>query len=271
MAVAKPEEARIHPTAIVHRKAELGKGVEVGPYAIIGENVRIGDGTVIGPYVVIEGWTTIGRNNRIHAGAYLGGPPQDLRFKGERSFLVIGDNNIIREYVTIHRASGEDRETQVGSNCMLMAFVHIGHNCVIGDGVVMANWVGVSGHAVIEDEVVIGGMVGIHQFVRIGKMAMVGGMSKVVQDVPPFMLADGRPAKVYGLNIVGLTRHGVPPEVREALKKCYKLVYRSSLTLKEAIERIEAEVEPFEEVKYLLEFLKAMRGSPKGRQLETRR
>ena len=270
MAVARPEEARVHPTAIVHPRAELGKGVEVGPYAIIGEDVRIGDGTVIGPYVVIEGPTTIGRNNRIHAGAYLGGPPQDLKFKGERSYLVIGDDNVIREYVTIHRASGEGEETRVGSGCMLMAFAHIGHNCKVGDRVVMANWVGVSGHAVIEDDVVIGGMVGIHQFVRIGRMAMIGGMSKVVQDVPPFMLADGRPAKVYGLNVVGLVRHGVSPEVREALRKCYKLVYRSNLTLQEAIERIEAEVEQFEEVRYLLDFLKAMRGSPRGRQLERR-
>lgn len=268
MALAKPEKAKVHPTAIIHPEAELDEGVEVGPYTIIGEGVKIKEGTTVGPYVVIEGPTLIGRRNKIHAGAYLGGPAQDLKFKGERSFLVIGDNNVIREYVTIHRASGEGKETRVGSDCMFMAFAHIGHNCRIGDSVVMANWVGVSGHVVIEDHVAIGGMVGIHQFVRIGKMAMVGGMSKVVQDIPPFMLADGRPAKVYGLNMVGLQRHGVPPEVREALKKCYKLIYRSNLPPRQAIERIEREVEKFEEVQYLLEFLKAMRESPKGRQLE---
>ncbi len=270
MAVSKVG-VKIHPTAVVHPQAELGEGVEVGPYAIIGEHVKIGDGTWIGPHVVIDGWTVIGRDCQIHAGAYIGAPPQDLKFKGERSFVVVGDRNIIREYVTIHRASGEDEETRIGDDCMLMAFAHIGHNCQVGNGVIMANWVGVSGHVVIEDYVNLGGMVGIHQFVRIGKLAMIGGHSKVVRDVPPFMLADGRPAKVYGLNLVGLRRHGVAPEVRENLKRCFKLLYRSGLNISEALKRIEEEVEMSEEVRYLVDFIKRIREGRKGRQLEAPR
>ncbi len=261
----------IHETAIVHPSAELGVGVKVGPYSVIGPNTVIGDGTIIESHVVIEPWTTIGTNCRICTGAVLGGEPQDHKFKGERSFLKIGDRNIIREYVTIHRATGEDNSTVVGSDNMLMAYCHIGHNCNIGDGIMMANTVGISGHVVIEDKAVFGGMAGVHQYVRIGKLAMIGGHSKIVQDVPPFMMADGRPARVCELNVVGLRRSGVPPKVRTELRQAYKLLYRSNLNLSQAIETIVSDIEPSPERDYLLEFVRNIKFGFAGRQLEHRR
>jgi UDP-N-acetylglucosamine acyltransferase len=261
----------IHPTAIVDPSAELGAGVKIGAYSIIGPNVVIGDGTIIEPHVIIQPWTTIGSNCYICSGAILGGIPQDSKFKNERSFLKIGDRNVIREYVTIHRATGEDNCTIVGNDNMFMAYCHIGHNCTIGSGITMANQVGISGHVVVEDKVVVGGMVGVHQFVRIGKLAMVGGYSKVAQDIPPFMLADGRPTKVYDLNKIGLRRNGVPPKVRAGLRQAYKLLYRSNLNLSQALEMIENEVEPSPERDYLLEFMRNIKFGFAGRQLERRK
>jgi len=258
----------IHPTAIVHHTAELGENVRIGPYSVIGAETRIGDGSRIESNVVIEPWVQIGRNCHIMSGAVLGGVPQDHKFAGERSYLIIGDNNIIREFVTIHRASGEDKATVLGNDNMIMAYCHIGHNCSIGSGVTMANMVGISGHAVVEDKVVFGGLVGVHQMVRIGKLAMVGGFSKVVQDIPPFMLADGRPMKVYGLNTIGLRRNGVPPKVREGLKQAYKLLYRSCLNVSQALEMIENEIEPSAELDYLLQFIRNVRFGFGGRQLQ---
>jgi len=260
----------IHETAIIDPGAELGVGVKVGAYSIIGSDVRIGDGCVIEPHAIIEPYTTIGANCRICSGAILGGQPQDHKFKGERSCLRIGDNNIIREYVTVHRATGEDNCTIIGSDNMLMAYCHIGHNCQIGNGIMMANMVGISGHVIIEDRVVFGGMVGVHQFVRIGKMAMVGGYSKIVQDVPPFSMVDGRPAKVYDLNVIGLRRSGVRPDVRNGLRQAYKLLYRSNLNLSQAVESIESEIEPSPERDYLLEFVRNVKVGFAGRQLDRR-
>lgn len=267
---AEPTEVTIHETAIVHPKAELGVGVKIGAFCIVGSNVRIGDGTLIEPHVIIEPWTTIGRECRICSGAILGGQPQDHKFEGERSFLAIGDENIIREYVTIHRATGEDNATSIGDGNMLMAYCHVGHNCRVGNGVMMANMVGISGHVIIEDKAVFGGMVGVHQYVRIGKLAMIGGYSKVVQDVPPFMMVDGRPAKVYDLNVIGLRRNGVRPHVRSGLRQAYKFLYRSNLNLSQAIESIDNEVEPSEERDYLLEFVRNVKFGFAGRQLEHR-
>ncbi|MBI2844125.1 MAG: acyl-ACP--UDP-N-acetylglucosamine O-acyltransferase [Armatimonadetes bacterium] len=258
----------IHPSAIIHPSAELGVGVEIGPYCVIGPDVRIGDGTRIESRVIVERFTTIGRNCLICTSAVLGGLPQDYKFRGERSFLDIGDNNVIREFCTIHRASGEEESTTIGDNNMLMAYCHIGHNCKLGDGITMANMVGISGHALIEDRVVFGGMVGVHQNVRIGKLAMVGGMSKVCQDIPPFMMADGRPTKVYDLNVIGLRRSAVLPRVRAGLRQAYKLLYRSSLNISQAVETIERDVEPSEELDYLLDFIKNIRCGHHGRQRE---
>jgi UDP-N-acetylglucosamine acyltransferase len=267
-------ESCIHPSAIVHSSAEIGLGVSIGPFCVIGPDVIISDGTTVDSHAVIEQWTTVGRNCQIGCGTVLGGTPQDHKFQGERSYLIIGDNNIIREYNTIHRGSGEETVTRIGNDNMLMAYCHVGHNCELRDNIVMANMVGISGHVLIEDRVVFGGMVGVHQYIRIGRLAMIGGYSKVVQDIPPFMLADGRPTRVYDLNVIGLRRAGVPPRVRAGLKQAYKLLYRSNLNSTQAIEAIEAvesEVDPTEERDYLLEFLRNVKFGFGGRQLENRR
>lgn len=258
----------VHQTAIVDPGAELDSTVQIGPYAVVEDHVRIGAGTRLASHVVIKSFTHIGQDCFIDVGAVLGGWPQDHKFKGEETYLKIADRNLIREYVTMHRATGEGKATTVGSDNLIMAYAHIGHNCEIGNNTMISNSVGISGHVVVEDHVVLGGMVGIHQYIRIGKMAIVGGYSKVSQDIPPFMLADGRPAKVYGLNRRGLQRHNIGPKAMSALKKAYKLLYRSGLNLGDAIERIATEVEPVEEVVYLLEFLTRVREGYGGRQLD---
>lgn len=261
----------IHPTAIIDSAAELGQGVVVGAYSVIGKNVRIGGGTEIYPHVMIEQNTEIGSNCAIMPGAVLGGAPQDYSFKGEESFLKIGSGNIIRECVTIHRASGDGCYTIIGNDNMLMAYCHVGHNCTLGNKITMANYVGISGHSLIEDKVVFGGFVGVHQKVRIGKYAMIGGMSKVVQDVPPFAMADGRPTKVCDLNVIGLRRSGMTSKVRSEIRVAYKLLYRSRLNATQAIEAIEKEIEPSEELTYLLDFIRSVRDGYGGRQFETPR
>ena len=247
---------KIHETAVVYPGARLGRDVEVGPYSVIGENVFVGDGTKIGAHVVIEGWTTIGRDCQIHHSACVGGTPQDLKFKGEKSFVYIGDNTIIREFATINRATGEGEETRVGSNCLIMGTTHIAHNCQVGNNVVIANGSGIAGHVTIEDRAIISGMSGVHQFVKIGRNAMIGGASKVVQDVPPFVIADGRPARVCGLNSVGIARAGLSEEARRNLKKAYRMLYRSGMKLTEAIAMMEQELDSSEAVEHLLRFLR---------------
>jgi len=261
----------IHPTAIVDPSAELGQGVVVGPFSVIGKNVRIGDNSQVDAHVIIEANTTIGKDCKIMSCAVLGGNPQDYKYHGEETYLTIGDGNIIREYVTIHRASGDGEATVIGDQNMLMAYCHIGHNCRIGNNITMANYVGISGHTIVEDKVVFGGIVGVHQKVRIGKLAMVGGFSKVVQDVPPFVVADGRPTKVFDLNVIGLRRSGVSPKVRSDLRQAYKLLYRSNLNVSQALEAIENEIEPSEELNYLLDFIRNVRLGFGGRQLEAPR
>lgn len=256
----------IHPTAVVDSAAEIGEGAEIGPYAVIGGDVIIGAGTRIGPHVVIEGRTVIGRNCVIHTGAALGGPPQDRKYEGEPTSLIIGDDNEIREYVSIHRGAGEDGATIVGDDNMLMAYSHIGHNCRIGSHIMLTNYAGISGHVVIEDRAGVGGMVGVHQFVRIGWLAMVGGYSKVAQDVPPFMLVDGRPARPIGLNVLGLRRADVPADTRDSLKRAFRLLYRSNLNLTQALDQIAAEIQDSEYLGYLVEFMR--HSGMAGRQLE---
>lgn len=261
---------RIHPTAVVDPSAELAPDVIVGPYCVIGKDVIIGPGTTLESHVVIEPGTRIGAHCQIRQGAVLGGPPQDYKFRGERSFLIIGDRNVIREFVTIHRATGEGEATRIGNDNMIMAYCHIGHNSWLGNGIIMANQVGISGHCLIEDRVVFGGIVGLHQFVRVGKLAMIGGMSKVVTDVPPFMMVDGRPTELVGLNVLGLRRAGIPPRVRAGLKQAFRLLYRSNLNLSQGIEAAYNEVEPSEERDYLLEFLTNIRRGYGGRQNDRR-
>lgn len=254
--------ARIHPTAIVEPGAKIGTKVEIGPYSIIGANVEIGEEIVIGPHVVIDGWTKIGKRNQIFHGASIGLEPQDMKFKGEETYLFIGDNNIIRENVTIHRGTEEGGgETRIGSNNLIMAYCHIAHDCQLGNHIIMSNATNLAGHVIIEDYAVLAGLTGIHQFVRVGKMAMVGAHSKVVKDVPPYILVDGHPARVNGINVVGLRRNGVSPELRQEIKRAYKFLYRSNLNISQAIEKMDQELETSPEIEHFLRFLRnAQRG-----------
>lgn len=253
-----PIRRKIHPTAILDSNAVIGSDVEVGPFAIVGPNVEIGDGTKIGPSVIIEGWTVIGKNNKIYAGAVVGNEPQDLKFKGEKSYLFVGDNNIIREYATISRGTeGGGGETRIGNNNLIMSYVHVAHDCQLGNNVVVAHGTGIAGHVTIEDRVVIGGLVGIHQFTKVGRMAMVGAHTMVTKDVPPYIIVDGNPAKPYGINIVGLRRNGLSPELRMEIKRAYKILYRSNLNVAQAIEQMEQELPGNEEIDHLLRFLRS--------------
>jgi UDP-N-acetylglucosamine acyltransferase len=228
----------VHPTAVIHPSARLGDGVRVGPYAVVGEHCRVGDGTVLGAHAVIESFTTIGQDCQVFTGAVVGAIPQDLKFGGEESYTVIGDRNVIREFVTINRATGVDHETRIGDDNLLMAYVHIAHDCQIGNRVVLANGVTLAGHVEIEDHVSVGGLCGIHQFVKVGTMAFIGAMTRIVQDVPPYMLAEGTPPKVYGPNVIGLRRRGLEQHERTLLKRAYKLLYRSGLNVSQAVEQI---------------------------------
>ena len=203
---------KIHDTAIVHAGAEIGENVSIGPYSIVGENVRIGDGCHIGSCVLIDGYTELGKNNRVFHGAAIGSIPQDLKYRGARSYVTIGDDNTIREYVTINAATDEDESTVVGSNNLLMAYVHIAHNCVIGDNVILANAVNLAGHVVVQDFAIIGGLVPVHQFVTVGAHSFIGGGSRIAQDIPPFVKVAGNPPQISGLNSIGLRRRGFTGE-----------------------------------------------------------
>lgn len=229
----------IHPTAVIHPAAELHPTVQVGAYAVIGEGVKIGPETEIGAHVVIEGNTEIGSGNRIFPGAAIGLEPQDLKYDGSKSWVKIGDNNRLREYVTVNRATGAGEETIIGNNNLLMAYVHVAHNCEIQDGVVIANSVSLAGHVHIESRATIGGVLGIHQFVHIGRLAMVGGMSRIDRDVPPYTLVEGNPSRVRSLNLVGLRRAGVSPEEVTVLKKVFRSLYRSGKTVNQALEELD--------------------------------
>ena len=244
----------IHPQASVDPRAEIADDVIIGPFCYIEEGVKIGGGCRLDSHVTVKGGTTIGTNNVFAQGAIIGGDPQDRKYRGEQTFLQIGNDNVIREYVTIHRASKEGQFTRVGSNCYLMAFVHLGHDCQVHDNVTITNSVGVSGHCTIEEMVTIGGMTAVHQWVRIGKVAMVGGLSRIVKDVPPFMLAEGPEQIVHDINAVGLRRYGVTAESRLALHKACKLLFKSQLGLTKAMETVRREVKLTPEVEYLLAF-----------------
>ncbi|HPZ09831.1 MAG TPA: acyl-ACP--UDP-N-acetylglucosamine O-acyltransferase [Candidatus Eremiobacteraeota bacterium] len=246
---------KIDERAIVSSKAILGAGVEIGPYSIIGDNIKIGENTIIGSHVNIEGWTEIGSNCRIYTGAVVGTAPQDLKYKGDKSYVVIGDNTILREYVTINRPTTPEGTTVIGKNVFLMAYAHVAHDCTIGHDVVIANSVGLSGHVTVGEKAVLGGFVGVHQFVRIGKLAMVGGYTKLVQDVVPFMMVDGQPASVYGINVHGLRRQKIPSDVRNDLKYANTILFRSKLNLSQAVEKIKTEIKHSEEIRNILKFL----------------
>jgi UDP-N-acetylglucosamine acyltransferase len=247
---------RIHTTATVSKKAKLAGDVSVGPYSVVGDNVIIGAGSKIGAHCVIVGNTTIGKNCEVFTGAVIGSRPQDLKYKGENSFLVIGDNNIIREYTTFNPATQDGGKTIIGNNNLFMAYSHIAHDCIVGNECIIANNGTLAGHVTLEDKAVVGGLVAIHQFVRVGKLSIIGGCSKVVQDIPPFSTCDGHPARVYGLNLIGLKRNGYSRESISKLNQAFKILFNSSLSIKHALERLGQEVQNNNEVTYLIDFLK---------------
>ena len=233
--VLKPE---IHPTAVIHPDARIGHNVKIGPFTVIGPHVSIGANCEIASSVVIEGRTTIGNGNKIFPGAIIGVVPQDLKYADEISYVEIGDNNTIREYVTIHLASGENEKTRIGDGNLLMAYVHVAHNCVLSDNIILANAVNLAGHVNIGEWAILGGMTPVHQFVRIGAHAFIGGGSRVAQDVPPFVRVAGSPVEVSGLNSVGLKRRGFSEESLFNLKKAYRLLYRSGMNVSQALEKM---------------------------------
>jgi len=246
----------IHPTAIVHEDAELGEDVAVGPYSIIGPRVTVGDGTLIGPHALIEKDTVIGGGCEISKGAVLGTDPQDLKYEGEESWLHVGDRTVIREFATLNRGTRASGRTVVGSDCLIMAYAHVAHDCEIGNHVILSNAVNMAGHVVIEDWVIVGGVVAIHQFVRMGAHSFCGGGSRIPQDVPPYLRVAGNPAKLYGLNTVGLDRRGFSDDTRKALKQAYRVLFQSKLPLTKALARAEEDVPQIPEVRQLLQFIR---------------
>jgi len=247
----------IHPTAVIHPRASLGANCQIGPYCVIGEHVTLGDECLLHSHVVIDGHTSLGRKNEIFPFASIGLKTQDLKWKGGLTRTEIGDENTFREYVTIHSATSDGEATTVGSRNHILAYCHLAHNVVLGSHVIMSNVATLAGHVTVEDHAVIGGLAAIHQFCRIGKMAIIGGCSKVVQDVPPFMLADGNPAETRTVNKVGLERNGVSPEAQNALRQAYKILFREGLTISNALTRIEADLPPLPEIQHLLQFARA--------------
>ncbi|MDE3068561.1 MAG: acyl-ACP--UDP-N-acetylglucosamine O-acyltransferase [Verrucomicrobiota bacterium] len=247
----------IHPTAIVHPKAEIGADCDVGPYCVVGEHVVLGARCKLHSHVVIDEHTRLGSGNEIFPFASIGLKTQDLKWAGGVTRTEIGDDNTFREFVTIHSATGAGEFTRLGSRNHILAYCHIAHNCVLGDGIIMSNVATLAGHVTVEDFAVIGGLAAIHQFCRIGKMAMIGGCSKVVQDVPPFMIADGNPAETRTVNKIGLERHGVPEEAQTALRQAYKALFREGLTISNALAEIENKPVLPPEVQHLLNFIRA--------------
>lgn len=252
---------KIDKTAIVSKKAKLGKDVAVGPYSVISDNVVIGAGVTIHSHCLIEGNTAIGQGCQIFTGAVIGSRPQDLKYKGEKSFLEIGQNNIIREYCTLNPATADGAKTMVGDDNLLMAYSHIAHDCKVGNHCIIANGGTLAGHVTIEDRAVIGGLVAIHQFVRVGRLSIIGGCSKVVQDIPPYSTCDGHPARVYGLNLVGLRRQNIPRDSLKQLHQVFGILFNQGLTPKRALQELEKEIKPCPEVAYLIDFIK---GSQRG-------
>lgn len=258
MAVLKePRPAEVHETAIVDPSAELGDGVTVGPFTIIGPGVTIGADTRIGPQVLIERDTTIGVECRIHKGAVLGTDPQDLKYAGESTRLIVGDRTVVREYATLNRGTSALGFTRVGNDCMLMAYTHVAHDCRLGDHVILSNAVNMAGHVTIGDWVIVGGLTPIHQFVRIGPHAFVGGGSRVAKDIPPYVKAAGSPVQLYGLNSVGLQRRGFSEDVRRELKRAYRLFFASSYNTSQALTRAREELRALPEIEVFLSFFEA--------------
>jgi UDP-N-acetylglucosamine acyltransferase len=246
----------IHPSAVIHPKAEIGADCEIGPFCVIGEHVVMGKGCRLYSHVVIDGHTTLGEENEFYPFASIGLQTQDLKWKGGITRTEIGDRNRFREYVTIHSATGDGEVTKVGSHNNLLAYTHIAHNVTMGNHVIMSNVGTLAGHVTVEDYAIVGGLAAVHQFCRIGKMAIIGGCSKVVQDVPPFMLADGNPAETRTINKVGMERNHISEEVQMAMRQAYKILFREGLTIPNALARIEKELPASPEMQHLVQFVR---------------
>jgi UDP-N-acetylglucosamine acyltransferase len=244
----------IHPTAIVSPDAQIASGVQVGAYAIIGEGCEIGPDCVIAPRATLERNVKLAPNVKIGSGSIIGGDPQDLKYKGEHTTVEIGEGTTVREYSTVNRGTTYSHKTTVGRNSFLMSYVHVAHDCQIGDGVILVNGTQLAGHVTVEDKAILAGLTAVHQFVRIGRFAFIGGCSRVAKDVPPFLKAVGNPLRLYGLNTVGLERNGIEEPVRRELKRAHRLFFRSELNVTQARERAEAELEPYPEVQEFLRF-----------------
>jgi UDP-N-acetylglucosamine acyltransferase len=246
--------ADIHPTAIVSRDAEIGAGVRIGPGAIIGPGCVIADSCTIASQAVLERNVHLARNVKIGVGSVLGGEPQDLKFKGEETTVEIGEGSVVREYATINRGTAQSLKTTVGRGCFIMSYVHLAHDCHVGDGVIISNATQLAGHVTIDEKAIISGLVGFHQFTQVGRYSFVGGMSRVAKDVPPYVKAVGNPIKLYGLNTVGLERNGFPEDVVRELKRAYRLFFKSELNVSQARDRAEHELRPIPEVQEFLRF-----------------
>lgn len=247
--------SEIHATAVIAEGADIGDNCRIGPYCIIGPEVKLGADCRLHSHIVLDGDTTIGRRNEIFPFACIGKQCQDLKYNGEKVHIEIGENNTIREYVTIHQATSANGATTIGSNCKLMAYCHIAHDCVLHDGIIMSNSCNLAGHCTVEDNVVFGGMTGVHQFVRIGKNAMIGATAKVVQDVPPFGLVDGSPAALKTINKVGMQRNGFSEESVKRVQQAHKLLFRSNLTLEDAVQKLKTEYGEYPEINDILTFI----------------
>ncbi len=248
---------KMHETDIIAPGAQLEEGVEIGPYSIIGADVRIGKNTVIGPHTVIDDYTQIGESCRIFQFCSIGAPPQDLKFSGEKTRVVIGNFNTIREFVTIHRSTTADiGVTIMGNHNLIMAYCHVAHNCKLGNHVIMSNAATLAGHVHVEDYAIISGLTGVHQFCRVGAHCMIGGCSAAVKDIPPYTIAQGNHAKLYGLNLIGLKRRNFPEKTIKAISDAYRIVFRSKLLLEDAIKKAESEVEDLPEVRHFIKFIK---------------
>ena len=246
---------RIHPTAVIDAGAELADDVEVGPWAYIGPHCTVGAGSVIHMRATLEERVHLAARVTVGIGSVLGGAPQDLKFRGEETTVEIGEGTTIREYATVNRGTSESQKTSVGKGCFLMSYVHLAHDCHLGDGVIISNGTQLAGHVRIDDRAIISGLCAVHQFAKIGRHAFVGGMSRVAKDIPPFVKAVGNPVKLYGLNTVGLQRSGFQDEVVAELKKAYRLFFRSDVNITQALDRAAAELKPFPEVQAFIAFV----------------
>lgn len=248
---------RIHPSAIIDPTAQIGADVEIGPWAMVGPHCVVGDGSRIGARATLERNVRLGQRVTLGIGAVLGGDPQDLKFRGEETWVEIGDDTTVREYATINRGTAHSVTTRVGKHCFLMSYVHLAHDCQLGDHIIISNGTQLAGHVHVEDRAIISGLCAVHQFARIGRHAFIGGCSRVSQDVPPYVRAVGNPIKLFGLNSVGLQRSGFEELVVRELKKAYRYCFRSDLNLSQGVEKARADLELIPEVQHFLEFIEA--------------